>query len=275
MRPGWQSCGGSCVIPQFSICIPAYRNPVTLEACLRTVLDQPGDDYEILVSDDQGPPGIRVLVERLAQHDRIRYLRTPQRMGLRGNFEHYVAHSRGRSITILGDDDGLCRNALDVARTLLASTKPEVFFWFPHMYWWPDALLPHKRWMVYVYAHAKTARLVDPREYVDHFYDDPRNLWPFERLPSIYNGFVCQELLERIKHRTGGYFCDEVADVSSGNSTRIWPATMNSWPMTNAQVKAVLEANWTPAEYAVDMIALGRNAKRFGALQQSFDPPTV
>ena len=204
------------MIPQFSICIPAYRNPVTLEACLRTVLDQPGDDFEIVVSDDQGPPGIRTLVERLAQPDRISYLRTPQRLGLRGNFEHCVTHSRGRYITILGDDDGLCRNALEVARTLLASTQPEVFFWFPHIYWWPDALLPHKRWMVYVHAHAKTARLIDPREYVDRFFDDPRNVWLFERLPSIYNGFVCRALLERIKHRTGSYFCDEVADVSSG-----------------------------------------------------------
>jgi hypothetical protein len=204
------------VIPQFSVCIPAYRNPATLEACLRTVLDQPGDDYEIVVSDDQGPPGIRALVERLAQPDRIRYLRTPQRLGLRGNFEHCVTHSRGRYVTILGDDDGLCRNALDVARTLLASTQPDVFFWFPHIYWWPDALLPHKRWMVYVRAYAQKARLVNAREYVDRFYDDPRNLWLFERLPSIYNGFVCRDLLERIRHRIGGYFYDEVADVSSG-----------------------------------------------------------
>ena len=204
------------MIPQFSVCIPAYRNPATLEACLRTVLDQPGDDYEIVVSDDQGPPGIRALVERLAQPDRIRYLRTPQRLGLRGNFEHCVTHSRGRYVTILGDDDGLCRNALDVARTLLASTQPDVFFWFPHIYWWPDALLPHKRWMVYVRAYAKKARLVNAREYVDRFYDDPRNLWLFERLPSIYNGFVCRDLLERIRHRIGGYFYDEVADVSSG-----------------------------------------------------------
>ena len=204
------------MIPQFSVCIPAYRNPATLEACLRTVLDQPGDDYEIVVSDDQGPPGIRALVERLAQPDRIRYLRTPQRLGLRGNFEHCVTHSRGRYVTILGDDDGLCRNALDVARTLLASTQPDVFFWFPHIYWWPDALLPHKRWMVYVRAYANKARLVNAREYVDRFYDDPRNLWLFERLPSIYNGFVCRDLLERIRHRIGGYFYDEVADVSSG-----------------------------------------------------------
>ena len=44
------------MIPQFSVCIPAYRNPATLEACLRTVLDQSGDDYEVMVSDDQGPP---------------------------------------------------------------------------------------------------------------------------------------------------------------------------------------------------------------------------
>jgi hypothetical protein len=59
-----------------------------------------------------------------------------------------------------------------VARTLLASTQPDVFFWFPHIYWWPDALLPHKRWMVYVRAYANKARLVNAREYVDRFYDD-------------------------------------------------------------------------------------------------------
>ena len=91
-----------------------------------------------------------------------------------------------------------------------------MFFWFPHIYWWPDALLPHKPWMVYVRAYANKARLVNAREYVDRFYDDPRNLWLFERLPSIYNGFVCRDLLERIRHRIGGYFYDEVADVSSG-----------------------------------------------------------
>ena len=101
-----------------------------------------------------------------------------------------------------------------MARTLLASTQPDVFFWFPHIYWWPDALLPHKRWMVYVRAYAQKARLVNAREYVDRFFDDPRNLWLFERLPSIYNGFVCRDLLERIRHRIGGYFYDEVADVS-------------------------------------------------------------
>ena len=208
--------GSTHVIPQFSLCIPAYRNPATLEVCLRTVLEQPGDDYEIVVSDDQGPPGIKALVEQLGQPERIRYLRTPQRLGLRGNFEHCVTHSRGRYVSILGDDDGLCRKALDVARSLLASSQPEVFFWFPHVYWWPDALLPHKRQMVYVRAHPKTARLVNAREYVDRFYDNPRNLWLFERLPSIYNGFVSRDLLERIRRRTGSYFCDELADVSSG-----------------------------------------------------------
>jgi hypothetical protein len=212
---------GRRLVPQFSLCIPTHRNAATLGACLRTALDQSGDDYEILVSDDQGPPEIRSLVEQAGTPERIRYLRTPQRLGLRGNFEHCVTQSRGRYVTILGADDGFCRNALDTARALLASSQPEVFFWFPHIYWWPNALLPHKRWMLYVRAHTKTARFVNPRNYVDRFYDEPRNLWLFEQLPSIYNGFVSRDLLDRIRHRTGSYFHDEVADVGSGIATGI------------------------------------------------------
>jgi len=145
----------------FSIAVPAVNRPETLVHCLRTLLNQPGDDFEILVSDDQGPPENRQVVESLARPDLIRYLRTPQRLGMRGNYEFCVENSRGQYVTILGDDDGLCVGALKGARELLQGGQPDVLFWFPHLYWWPNALVKHKQWMLYIYANPKAAARVN------------------------------------------------------------------------------------------------------------------
>ena len=200
----------------FSIAVPAVNRPETLVHCLRTLLNQPGDDFEILVSDDQGPPENRQVVESLARPDLIRYLRTPQRLGMRGNYEFCVENSRGQYVTILGDDDGLCVGALKGARELLQGGQPDVLFWFPHLYWWPNALVKHKQWMLYIYANPKAAARVNAGDFLKEFFEKGWNPWLFERLPSIYNGFVSQRLLARIKQRTGRFFSDEIPDVYSG-----------------------------------------------------------
>jgi glycosyltransferase involved in cell wall biosynthesis len=38
--------------PRVSVCIPMYNNSATIERCLRSILDQDGVDFEILVIDD-------------------------------------------------------------------------------------------------------------------------------------------------------------------------------------------------------------------------------
>jgi hypothetical protein len=206
----------STVNPVFSILVPTVNRPETLVHCLRTVLEQSGADHEVIVSDDQGPPENKQVVESFNRPDVLRYVRTPQRLGMRGNYEFCVTASRGRYLTVLGDDDGFCVGALDAARQVIAQGNPEVFFWFPHLYWWPNALIPQKQWMLYIYANPNQAQWVDPRAYLTQFYGANENPWLFERLPSIYNGFVSRTLLERQKARTGAYFRDEIPDVYSG-----------------------------------------------------------
>ena len=201
---------------------------------MQTLVTQPGADFEIIVSDDQGPPENKQVVDSLNRPDLIRYLRTPQRLGMRGNYEFCVEHSRGDYVTILGDDDGLCVNALVAARDVLAQGKPDVMFWFPHLYWWPNALIAHKQWMLYVYANPNAARWVDSRDYLKEFFSNGANPWLFERLPSIYNGFVSRSLLQRLKDRTGNFFCDEVPDVYSGiaNALMAQSAVFMDRPLT-------------------------------------------
>ena len=218
----------------FSIAVPTVNRPETLIHCLRTLVSQPGEDFEIVVSDDQGPPENRQIVESLARPDLVRYLRTPQRLGMRGNYEFCVENSRGRYVTILGDDDGFCVGALKAARALLEAGQPDVLFWFPHLYWWPNALIKHKQWMLFILAGPKAASKVNAGDYLKQFFENGANPWLFERLPSIYNGFVSQTLLGRIKQRTGRFFSDEIPDVYSGiaNALMAQSAVLVDRPLT-------------------------------------------
>lgn len=39
--------------PLISVCVPMYNNAPTIERCLRSVLDQDGVEFEIVIVDDQ------------------------------------------------------------------------------------------------------------------------------------------------------------------------------------------------------------------------------
>ena len=47
-----QRCDGLPLNPPISVCIPMYNNSATIERCLRSILDQAGVDFEIVVVDD-------------------------------------------------------------------------------------------------------------------------------------------------------------------------------------------------------------------------------
>lgn len=204
--------------PKFTIIVPTVNRPETLLHTLKTLVDQSGDDYEILVSDNQGPVENVQIVQSFELPEKIRYIRTASKLSMRGNYEFAVGHAKGAYVTILGDDDGFVPNGMQVIRNILAKSQsePEVLFWFPHMYWWPNALIPIKCNMLYVYANPKNAIFVNPRSFVDSLFQNESKFWQFERLPSIYNGFVHVTLLERIRSRIGTYFHDETPDVFSG-----------------------------------------------------------
>jgi hypothetical protein len=69
---------------------------------------------------------------------------------------------------------------------------------------------------------------------VAELYKPGVNHWLFERLPSIYNGFVSRPLLQRLKERTGAYFLDEVPDVYSGIANGVFAQTAAfiEWPLS-------------------------------------------
>lgn len=97
--------------PLVSVCVPMYNNGATIERCLRSVLDQDGVEFEILVVDDQSSDdGPRIAASLLREGDRL--VCNESRLGLNGNHNKCLELARGEYIQFLHGDDWLLPEAL-------------------------------------------------------------------------------------------------------------------------------------------------------------------
>lgn len=97
--------------PAISVCVPLYNNGATIERCLRSILDQDGVDFEIIVVDDESFDDSAAIATRLLRPgDRL--VRNRSRVGLNGNHNICLEHARGRCIQFVHGDDWLLPGAL-------------------------------------------------------------------------------------------------------------------------------------------------------------------
>jgi glycosyltransferase involved in cell wall biosynthesis len=101
--------------PIVSVCVPMYNNSATIEHCLRSILDQDGVNFEILVVDDNSSDECgAIAASMLRPGDRL--IRNQPNLGLNGNHNKCIDLARGRLIQFVHGDDWLLPGAL---RTLV------------------------------------------------------------------------------------------------------------------------------------------------------------
>jgi hypothetical protein len=105
----------STPFPLFSIVTPTYRRPRLLDRAVGSARAQTLDNWELILSDDEDPPGETwELAHRVASQDpRIRAVRNPGPHGQSGNVNHAMRHARGKWIKPLYDDDTLLPDCLE------------------------------------------------------------------------------------------------------------------------------------------------------------------
>lgn len=106
----------SAASPRVSVCIPTYNNSATIERCLRSILDQDGVDFEIVVVDDDSADDCAAVAgAMLRPGDRL--VRNRPRLGLNANHNKCLEVARGDLIQFVHGDDWLLPGAL---KTLVA-----------------------------------------------------------------------------------------------------------------------------------------------------------
>ncbi len=191
--------------PFFSVVIPTTR-PHYLKYSLASVLAQTFADFEVIVAFNQGP-GVPDL-DDLPDDPRIRLVKAPEFLIMYDNWENGFRQATGQWRMLLGDDDCLIPQALEIVAGALGKTPDaEVMIWRWGGYvtpgWKPDqmegrAQLPGYSGHIDRRASSEVARMI---------YDfDPARMGETKQwLPSVMRGAVRHDIVEAIWQRTGKF----------------------------------------------------------------------
>ncbi|MFM7086800.1 MAG: glycosyltransferase family 2 protein [Cyanobium sp.] len=112
-------------LPTFSICIPVFNRERVITRALRSCLQQNGNDFEIVVTDDHSSDGTILAIEAL-QDARIRLVRHRSNQGHGPARNSAIEAALGNWIIELDSDDELLPNGLDHIRAAVQAASPDV-----------------------------------------------------------------------------------------------------------------------------------------------------
>jgi glycosyltransferase involved in cell wall biosynthesis len=94
--------------PRVSICIPTFSRLAYLQDAVGSARRQSLRDIEIVIGDDGDSGAIaKWCTTQVAEDGRVRYEKTPRRLGLAGNWNFLAEKAQGEFLVLMGDDDRL------------------------------------------------------------------------------------------------------------------------------------------------------------------------
>jgi len=201
----------------FNIIIPTRDRAETLVHCLRTVVNQNYEHFNIIVCDNFSQDNTKDVVASFADN-RITYINPGKRISMSHNWEYALGHVTDGWVAIVGDDDGLLPNALLTLAATIETTGCRGLISKRCTYFWPDSSTVNNRG-VFVdndLTVPVTAGLEirNSREWLgklmrgEAFYYD---------LPMLYTGGVVHvSLINKARDSHGTFFLSMIPDVYSG-----------------------------------------------------------
>ena len=172
---------------KMTIIIPTRSRANTLRYALLTCTTQAYEDLEIIVSDNCSDDDTEAVV-RSVNDPRVRYLKTPQRISMRANFEFALSHVREGFVGFIGDDDGLLPDAIERAASFLARSGLKALTSVMAFYRWPCAPDSIKNSGILQFCPGGDVTR-NPAEYIDKTLKGTGAFYIHD-LPSLYYGFA-------------------------------------------------------------------------------------
>jgi len=196
---------------KFSIVIPTRQRHETLGAAIKTVLNQPYSNFELIISDNYSTIETLEVVSQFPDN-RLRYFRTPKVLSMSNSWEFALSKVTGDYVILFGDDDGLMPYALADLADLINAHGFEVIHWERIYYSWPN-IVPE------CYANMLTIHLLNVNRVISSnsvIYPIGKGSAAYTKLPELYNSAVKVSMISEMRQKTGRIFHSIIPDIYSG-----------------------------------------------------------
>lgn len=198
---------------RFTVVIPTRERCDTLEWALKTCTTQDYDNLEILVSDNNSADHTEEVV-RSFNDSRIRYINTGRRLSMSENFEYALSHTGEGYVGFIGDDDGLLPDAVKDVADIVEQHACRALIWPVQAYYWPGYIETQFANTLFMnLAQEAKVREVSAASMLQDVSTFRRH---YQTLPSLYFGFVHQDVIQLITRRSGKFWHSITPDVYAG-----------------------------------------------------------
>lgn len=201
--------------PVLSIILPTKNRAAYALSTVKGILAWHADDFELVIQDN-GDTGELEAALRDVPDPRLHYYRHAEPIDIEENFTRAVLNAKGEYVALIGDDDGVTEEAVDVARWSSARGLQAVFPSGLANYQWPDVVSP-------LYGRRFSAALrIAPFSGRTAYRDGEAEIRKcaksagsdFHSLPRVYFGIVRRDCLDAVRKTCGRFFPGPTPDLA-------------------------------------------------------------
>lgn len=201
--------------PLLSVIVPTKDRYKYLKHLIKLIQSYNSDEWEIVVQDNTDDNSEILEYLKELNYPGCKYFHEKGQLPMSTNADKAILHSEGEFVCFLGDDDGICPNALEYCR-LMKENGYEALRSNLADYYWPDAIGNNaKVGGKVVYKHTTQTQIILNSEDV---LKDVVNRGFVDRgnLPSVYHGIVSRVTLNKVYEKCQSFFPGQSPDISNG-----------------------------------------------------------
>lgn len=201
--------------PLLSIIIATRNRQQYCLESIESILIELTENCELVIQDNSSDNSLESSIQKI-NDSRIRYNYNPRVLSFIDNFEEALTISIGKYFCILGDDDSILGNIIDVVNWMENENIDTVSSKRVVDYFWPNnEINEYKNGLLlvptYSYDKVEINAKLKLKELVGNGF---LNYQSFD-LPRTYHGVVKREVMDEVKNKSGRYFGGLTPDIFS------------------------------------------------------------
>lgn len=198
--------------PLLSVVVPTKDRYKYLKHLIKLIQSYNSDEWEIVVQDNTDDNAEILEFLKELNYAGCKYFHEKGQLPMTTNADKAILHSEGEFVCFLGDDDGVCPNAIEYCK-LMKKEGYEAMRSNLAIYKWPDAVADG-RGLVLINQKTKALKKCSSKEALADVVR--RGFVDRGLLPSVYHGIVNRSALDRIYKKCGTFFPGQSPDISNG-----------------------------------------------------------